>query len=128
MAVHYLKEGRKRRIGHGIGLKMVSGAGDSLGLVVVARLQWPYVARGGEDSKGSTGGGERGGATRGRVAPSCRAAHMAGQGRRHAAKEKQRGDRDWGRRRGPGCKKQKVQGPHCKAWITFTPMLKWRST
>jgi hypothetical protein len=33
---------------------------------------------------------------------------------------------DWGRRRGPGCKKQKVQGSHCKAWITFTLMLKWR--
>jgi hypothetical protein len=82
------------------------------------------VARGGEDSRCSTGGGERGGATRGREAQSCRAAHMAGQGRRRAAEEKQSGDRDWGRRRGPGCKKQKVQGPHCNAHITFKPKLK----
>jgi hypothetical protein len=65
MVVHYFKEGRKRRIGHGIGLKTVSGAGDSLGLVADARLRWPYVAKGGEDSRGSTGGGERVGATRG---------------------------------------------------------------
>jgi hypothetical protein len=65
MAVHYFKEGRKRRIGHGIGLKTVSGADDSLGLVADARLRWPYVAKGGEDSRGSTGGGERGGAMRG---------------------------------------------------------------
>jgi hypothetical protein len=26
--------------------------------------------------------------------------------------------------RGPGCKKQKVQGPYCKAWVTFKPELK----
>jgi hypothetical protein len=63
MAVHYFKEGRKRRIGHGFWRKTVSGAGDPLGLVANARLRWPYVAKGGEDSKGSTGGGERGGAT-----------------------------------------------------------------
>jgi hypothetical protein len=65
MEVHYFKEGRKRRIGHGFGCKTVSGASDPLGLVADARLRWPYVAKGGEDSKGSTGGGERGGATRG---------------------------------------------------------------
>jgi hypothetical protein len=65
MAVHYFKEGRKRRIGHGFGRKTVSGAGETLGLVADARFRWPYVAKGGEDSKGSTGGGERGGATRG---------------------------------------------------------------
>jgi hypothetical protein len=65
MAVHYFKEGRKRRIGHGFGCNTMSGAGDPLGLVADARLRWPYVAKGGEDSKGSTGGGERGGATRG---------------------------------------------------------------
>jgi hypothetical protein len=64
MAVHYFKEGKKRRIGHGFGRKTVRGAGDPLGLVADARLRWPYVAKGGEDSKGSTGGGERGGATR----------------------------------------------------------------
>jgi hypothetical protein len=28
MAVHYFKEGKKRRIGHGFGRKTVSGAGD----------------------------------------------------------------------------------------------------
>jgi hypothetical protein len=78
MAIHYFKEGRKRRIGHGFGRKTVSGAGEPHGPVVDARLRWPYVAKGGEDSKGSTGGGERGGATRG--------------GRRRAA----------GRRSGPG--------------------------
>jgi hypothetical protein len=33
--------------------------------MAVNRLRCPYVARGGEDSKGSMGGGERGGATRG---------------------------------------------------------------
>jgi hypothetical protein len=40
-----------------------------------------------------------------KAAPRCRAVHMAGQERRRAAEEKQRGDRDWGRRRGPSCKK-----------------------
>jgi hypothetical protein len=37
-----------------------------------------------------------------------------------------RGDRDWRRRRGPSCKKQKVQGPHCNTHITFKPELKCR--
>jgi hypothetical protein len=97
IAAHCFKEERERRTGHWIGLKTVGGAGDSLGCVAVARLRWPNVARGGEDSRGSTGGGERGGATRGRAAQSCRVAHMAGQRRRRAAEEKQKGDRDWGR-------------------------------
>jgi hypothetical protein len=65
MAVHYFKQGRKMRIGHGFGRKTVSGTGDPLGVVADAWLWWPYVAKGGEDSKGSMGGGERGGATRG---------------------------------------------------------------
>jgi hypothetical protein len=36
-----------------------------LGLMADARLQWPYVAKRGGDSRISTGGGERGEATRG---------------------------------------------------------------
>jgi hypothetical protein len=27
---------------------------------------------------------------------------------------------------GPSCKLQKIQGPYCKAWTTFTPMPRWR--
>jgi hypothetical protein len=63
-----------------------------------------------------------------RRAQSCRCLGTAG-GRSHARAQRSRGDRGLGEDdEGPGCKKQKTQGPHCKAWTTFAPMLKWRWT
>jgi hypothetical protein len=68
IGAHCFVDERGRRSGHGIGLKMAGGAGGSLGCVAAARLRQPDVARRGEDSGGSTGGGRRNGATRGRAA------------------------------------------------------------
>jgi hypothetical protein len=78
IAARCFKEERRGEPATGLGSRREGGAGDSLGCVAVARLRWADVARGGEDRRGSTGDGERGRATRGRAAQSCRAAHMAG--------------------------------------------------
>jgi hypothetical protein len=83
------------------------------------------VAREGEDSKVSTGGGERGEATRGRRCRTVGRRTWPGRGG-GVEQRRSRGDRVWGRRRGPGCKKQKVQGPRCKAHINFKLKLKCR--
>jgi hypothetical protein len=41
------------------------------------------------------------------------------------ARQKNRGARGLEEEdRGPSCEKQKTQGPYCKAWTTFTPLLK----
>jgi hypothetical protein len=105
IAARRIKEGRERRTSHRIGLKTAGGAGDSLGCVAVAQLQWPDVARDEEDSKVSMGGGERGGATRGagrrgvgargRPAPEVTRARQRNRGARGLEEED----------RGPSCKK-----------------------
>jgi hypothetical protein len=98
----------ERRTSHRIGLKTAGGAGDSLECVAVAQLQWPDVAMEEEDSKVSTGGGERGGATcgagrraagaRGRLAAEVMRARQRNRGARGLEEED----------RGPSCKKQKT--------------------
>jgi hypothetical protein len=76
----------------------------------------PDVEGQGAASEGNTGGGRRDRATRGARSEGHRAAGRRsgpGGGGGVQQRRKQRGDRDWGRRRGSGCKKQKTQGPHC---------------
>jgi hypothetical protein len=71
------------------------------------------TARGGQQRR--RGGGRKGGATCGRAAQSCRAAHVAGQWRRRAAEEKQRRGREKVDERGPKRNFREKQGPYCKA-------------
>jgi hypothetical protein len=54
---------------------------------------------------------------------------MAGQWRRRAAEEKQRREREREvDEEGLNCNFREMQGPYCKASITFKPVLKWRWT
>jgi hypothetical protein len=114
IAAHCFVEGRGRKSGHGIWLKMAGSAGDSLGCVAAARLRRPDVARRGEDSGGSTGGGRRGGATRGRAV-------QRQQGGAHGRAEAVacgRGETEEREREvdegGPKCNFREMQGPYCK--------------
>jgi hypothetical protein len=95
IAARRIQEERERRSGHRIGLKTAGGAGDSLGCVAAAKLQRPDVAKEEEDSKVSTGGGERGGATRGagRRAAVARGRPAAGSRARAAEKQGSSGTR-----------------------------------
>jgi hypothetical protein len=98
------------------------------GSVAVARGRLPDVERQGENSGSCVAVGGRIGR---RVEQVQGCAELQVRGKRPAAAvthaQRSRGDRGLGEDdRGPGCKKQKTQGPHCNALITFKPELKCR--
>jgi hypothetical protein len=123
--LHWKKgEGEEER-GHGFGRKTMSGAGE------------PPRSRGGRSApvalRGKRRRGQREGHRRwkgwqGDVLMREAGLQALGGGRRqkaHARGKESRGARGLEEvDRGPRSKKQKTQGPYCKAWTTFTPLLK----
>jgi hypothetical protein len=71
------------------------------------------------------GGGRRDQATRGARRRAAGARGRPAVGAMRA--QRSRGDLGLGEDDGgPGCKKQKIQGPHCNVLVTFQLVLKWR--